>query len=194
VVLPEGASPIDHYARHYASRPDGKVVARYIIPDQPVGERGEDMAARSQPSIPVHDHVAAKNSLTRSGGLHNGLIFSAWLTCRVGTRAILWSHTFQTQDARRSTSCSIPARSDLKASSALTFFEVGAQHPSFVAKASDLVCAGFGHSNATRAAHHGSRTNEKGRHLTAPPFLVIRWEPAELTSARRCRRPLRSCP
>jgi hypothetical protein len=42
VVLPEGASPIDHYARHYASRPDGKVVARYIIPDQPVGERGED--------------------------------------------------------------------------------------------------------------------------------------------------------
>lgn len=42
VVLPEGASPIDHYSRNYTLRPDGEVVAVYLIPPDPTEDYSED--------------------------------------------------------------------------------------------------------------------------------------------------------
>ncbi|ASJ92082.1 hypothetical protein CBR61_14855 [Porphyrobacter sp. CACIAM 03H1] len=34
VVLPEGAGALDEYSRNYAVGPDGKVLARYVIPSE----------------------------------------------------------------------------------------------------------------------------------------------------------------
>jgi hypothetical protein len=41
VQLPEGAKPIDQYSRNYALRPDGKVVAIFVIPPEPMWDDSE---------------------------------------------------------------------------------------------------------------------------------------------------------
>ena len=37
VQLPEDARPIDEYSRNYAWRPDGKIIAIYVVPFEPMG-------------------------------------------------------------------------------------------------------------------------------------------------------------
>lgn len=42
VVLPEGAAALDEYSRNYAVRPDGKILAVYVSPSEPVVAAEDD--------------------------------------------------------------------------------------------------------------------------------------------------------
>lgn len=42
VDLPEGSKPIEQYSRYYASRPDGKIIAIYVLPIEPPTDEVED--------------------------------------------------------------------------------------------------------------------------------------------------------